>query len=60
MSEWTPYIRLGQTNPDAVTRVLDNGAQESRLAFSFTQDDPDYAAIMQLVADGKLTIGAAE
>jgi hypothetical protein len=45
---------------DVVVRVLPNGMMESRTVSSFNEKDEDYAVIMQLVADGKLTIGAAE
>jgi hypothetical protein len=43
-----------------VWREWSDGKQESRLVSSFTPEDPDYANIMQLVAEGKLTIAPAE
>jgi len=60
MNAWTPMLRVGQDKPDLVWRELPDGKQESRLASSFTEDDPDYDEIMQLVAEGKLTIAPAE
>lgn len=43
-----------------VLREWPDGRQESKLISAFTLDDPDYAAIMTLVAEGKLTIAEAE
>lgn len=43
-----------------VLREWQDGRQESKLISAFTLDDPDYAAIMALVAEGKLTIAEAE
>lgn len=42
-----------------VWREWPDGKQESRLASSFTPEDPDYANIMALVAAGELTIAPA-
>jgi hypothetical protein len=47
------------TNNPVVNRILQDGRTESRLVSSFTPDDPDYAAIMQLVAANELTIAEA-
>jgi hypothetical protein len=56
---WTllPYSPM-QIEP-VVWREWHDGKQESRLTSSFTPDDPDYTNIMQLVAEGKLTIAPA-
>lgn len=48
-----------QSGP-VVWREWPDGKQESRLVSSFTPDDPDYQNIVQLVAEGKLTIAPAE
>jgi hypothetical protein len=52
-------VRIGNDKADLVWREWPDGKQESRLASSFTPEDPDYANIMQLVAEGKLTIAPA-
>ena len=56
---WMPMVRIGNDKADLVWREWPDGKQESRLASSFTPEDPDYANIMQLVAEGKLTIAPA-
>jgi len=35
-----------------VSRVWDDGKQESRLVSSFTPEDPDYEEVQALVAEG--------
>jgi len=56
---WMPMVRIGNDKADLVWREWPDGKQESRLASSFTPEDPDYANIMRLVAEGKLTIAPA-
>jgi hypothetical protein len=48
-----------QTAP-VVWRKWPDGKQESQLVSSFAENDSDYADIMQLVAEGKLTIAPVE
>jgi hypothetical protein len=62
MSEpsWTLLPSLPMQAGPVVWREWPDGKQESRLASSFTPDDPNYANIMALVAAGELTIAPAE
>jgi hypothetical protein len=57
---WVLLSSLPMQTEPVVWREWPDGKQESRLASSFTPDDPDYQNIMQLVAEGKLTIAPAE
>jgi len=59
MSDPVWELAIGTFSP-VVTRVWPDGKQESRLVSAFTPDDPDYVAIMALVAAGELTIAPAE
>ena len=53
-------LPITQGNSAVVFREWPDGKQESRLVSSFEEADPDYAQILQLVAEGKLTIAPAE
>lgn len=57
---WTPYLRLGCVEADAVYKFYENGSQVSRLASSFTENDTDFLEILALINEGKLVLKAKE
>jgi hypothetical protein len=57
--QWTLLPPM-QGDTLVVWRRFPDDKEESRTVSSFTEDDPDYNEIMQLVAEGKLTIAPAE
>lgn len=50
---WILLPLLPMQSVPVVWREWPNGVQESRLVSSFQLDDPDYAAVMALVAAAK-------